>query len=425
MTAITNIAKAARRALKRTFPNSKISVTSPGSIYVKWTDDGPTLEQVHQALVAAGCAIDVTAKYGDHYGGRRFLEANGTGFEFDRYNTTERAAEQQRLEQQRLDYEAERWRENEAVAAAQHAKDAALKPVETSPAVQDQTAFDAFEKLRLRAESDITSDAERLRRPTWAPPLILGEDLAEACLTLGYLTLDDKWIGRLWATFATPKRSDRFLREHVSSLPLTGITCRGFQFHAGEVRGPTHAILFEAQRTSTGEWQFGPHWYPSRYWSPKSREWERLVRKRERAPEFAAKYPSPAHEQEYRTQAEALTRQIAALDAEDLEKAQAHRERQLLHGRALELARLRILEFIHAPDAHMQAAGRLWGHCCICGKELTDPISLERGIGPECLGHKIDGIKHLAKDGHRPESIATIIGMPLDFVAEVLKEAAA
>jgi hypothetical protein len=81
-----------------------------------------------------------------------------------------------------------------------------------------------------------------------------------------------------------------------------------------------------------------------------------------------------------------------------------------------------VLDFIGAPDVQMQAAGRLWGHCCICGKELTDPISLERGIGPECLGHRIDGIKQLAAEGRRPEIIAAIVGMSLGFVNEVMGE---
>src|SRR5262249_14580791 len=122
-----------------------------------------------------------------------------------------------------------------------------------------------------------------------APPMLLSEELGEACLTLEYINGDDKLIGRLWATFATPKHSGRYLREHVSSLPLPGISCRGFQFHAGEARGPVHAILFEAQRTAGNKWQFGPHWHLSRYWSPKSREWERLVRERERCREMLRK----------------------------------------------------------------------------------------------------------------------------------------
>jgi hypothetical protein len=151
-------------------------------------------------------------------------------FWFDRYNAAERTAEQQAREQRQLEYEAERQRENEAVVAAQRVKANAIEPIKWSPSAPttDPTAFEAFETLRQRAESDVSSDADRTRRPTWVPPLILGAELGELCYELGYLTDDDKWIGRLWAIFATPKRSGRYLREHVSNLPLAGISCRGF-----------------------------------------------------------------------------------------------------------------------------------------------------------------------------------------------------
>lgn len=29
--------------------------------------------------------------------------------------------------------------------------------------------------------------------------------------------------------------------------------------------------------------------------------------------------------------------------------------------------------------------GKLSGRCCMCGRDLTDPVSIERGIGPICL----------------------------------------
>jgi hypothetical protein len=406
-------AKSAKAALKRAFPATKFSVTSSGD--VTWTDDGPTVEEVKDALLKSGCAKARTSWNGeqclDTFSGHR-------SYYFDRYNVAERVAEQQKREQDRQEYVLRQQRVNEAVAALSRAKRDAVKPIEqpASAPITDPTAFDAFEKLRLRAETDVAGDQERSRRPTWAPPMILGEELGEACYTLGLLTDDDKWIGRLWATFATPKQSGRYLREHTSTLPLRGISCRGFQFHVGEIRGPT--ILFEAQRTETGEWRFGPWWHPSRYWSSKEREWEGLVREREGLAD--AKYLS---EQERKARTEALTQKIDAIDAEDLVKAQAHRERQQLRGRVLELARQRVLDFIGAPDVQMQMAGRLWGHCCICGKELTDPISLERGIGPECLGARIAGIKRLAAEGRPPEIIAIIVGMSLEFVETVLKEA--
>jgi hypothetical protein len=240
--------------------------------------------------------------------------------------------------------------------------------------------------LRQRAESQVTFDEDAQRRPSWAPPLILGEELAQVCLDLGYLTLDDKWIGRLWATYATPKRSGRWLREHTSKHPLHGIQCRGFKLYAGGTRGTRAALLFEAQRTEAGEWQFGPREYLRDYYSPRSREWEQLIRERERAPSIynAGQLAAVLAE---------LTHKIEAIDAEDHAAAQAYRNRQHFRQRALELARARVLDFIGAPDVQMQLAGRLCGHCCICFKALTDSVSLERGIGPDCFSHIIDGIR--------------------------------
>jgi Family of unknown function (DUF6011) len=99
------------------------------------------------------------------------------------------------------------------------------------------------------------------------------------------------------------------------------------------------------------------------------------------------------------------------------------------------------LERAGAPDAQMPAAGRLSGHCFKCFRELTDPVSLERGIGPDCLEGKVQFIKSAAVSGmHREGSfivygpspdgaptdlslIAYVAAMPLEVVVEVLAEA--
>jgi len=67
----------------------------------------------------------------------------------------------------------------------------------------------------------------------------------------------------------------------------------------------------------------------------------------------------------------------------------------------------------------------LCGHCCNCWRALTDPISLERGIGPECLKHKVDAIRTLAAEGRQLEIIMVLTGMPADFVTAVLNEVTA
>jgi hypothetical protein len=35
--------------------------------------------------------------------------------------------------------------------------------------------------------------------------------------------------------------------------------------------------------------------------------------------------------------------------------------------------------------AEAQKAGHEFGICCVCGAELSDPVSVERGIGPICV----------------------------------------
>lgn len=268
----------------------------------------------------------------------------------------------------------------------------------------------------------IAEDAER--RPSWAPPLILGGELGEACYALGYLTDDDKWIGRLWATFATPKRSGRYLREHVSHLPLHGIQCRGFQLYAGGTRGSRAVLLFEAQRTESGDWRFGPHEWPADYESARRREWERLIREREYL-RYELDYTHTLSEaRRFRVEARLaeIARLIETIDTQDAAGADEHRKHRSLRQRALELASARVLDFIGAPDAQMQLAARLWGYCCICSKELTDPISLERGIGPDCYAKRIKFIHARAADGWPLERIVMLSGMPMDFVTSVLSE---
>ena len=243
MTSPAEIARTAKAVLRRAFPKTKWSVTSNCNIDIVWTDDGPELDQVEEVLLAAGCAEPATG-----WDGNRYLKAQGYSFWFDRHNAAERAAEVEDRERRQREYLDQRLREDEVVAEAHGAKREAMKPASSAPVApaSDPSAFVAFEALRVRVETEVATNTDGQQRPSWAPPLILGEELGKACYVLGYLTDDDKWIGRLWATFATPKRSGQYLRQHISHHPLEGISCRGFQLHAGATRGPTHQILFEA-----------------------------------------------------------------------------------------------------------------------------------------------------------------------------------
>jgi hypothetical protein len=53
---------------------------------------------------------------------------------------------------------------------------------------------------------------------------------------------------------------------------------------------------------------------------------------------------------------------------------------------------------------------------------LTDPISLERGVGPDCIEQIVFMIKALAAKGHDHDRIALVVGMPCAFVDAVLNE---
>jgi len=117
-----------------------------------------------------------------------------------------------------------------------------------------------------------------------------------------------------------------------------------------------------------------------------------------------------------------IDRKIAEIDHADAQKAQQRREKQQLRLRAYELTRARMLDFVGAPDVQMQLAARLWGHCCRCGRELTDPVSLERGIGPDCWNDICNGIRRLAAEGERREVISWLVGVPLELLDTILGE---
>ena len=269
--------RAIKSALRKAFPAAKFSVTRGGA-QIEWEDTGPTVEQVKDALISA--EVVTTRK---DWRGELALEVPGNSLSnsiwFVCFNTAKREADKADAERRAEEYEQQRQRESEAVREAAKARATALaRPLGISPPVENTLpAFEVFEQLRQRAEQDVAADddTERQRRPSWAPPLILGDELHATCVELGLLQPDDKPIARLWAEFADPKKRGTVLREQRSSLPLHGITCRGFELHAGTERGRTLDILFEAQRDKDGKWRFGPHPFTMEYRSTLDSKWKR------------------------------------------------------------------------------------------------------------------------------------------------------
>ena len=36
--------------------------------------------------------------------------------------------------------------------------------------------------------------------------------------------------------------------------------------------------------------------------------------------------------------------------------------------------------------------------CVICGRELSNPVSIRRGMGPVCFAHQIEAVSRLAEE---------------------------
>lgn len=204
--------------------------------------------------------------------------------------------------------------------------------------------MDCLNELRAKAES-LVSD-EPTRRPTWAPRLFIAPELTMLLIEMGWLTGDENADARLWARFTDPRRGTvecegfelRAGEEHSGKMIFyaqyfdKAAVIENLQQHLETVTDPNIRERLEYGLKVTGSkaggWTFGPRY---RVWNP---------------------------------------------------------ERKSKLERIVELGRERVLEFAGAPDKQMREAGRFYGHCCICGKSLTDPISIELGIGPECR-HKL------------------------------------
>jgi Family of unknown function (DUF6011) len=210
---------------------------------------------------------------------------------------------------------------------------------------EQMKALDVLREKATEIAAMTANSGTRTRRPSFAPALLLGDDLVKMLRELEWLGAEDKTVARLWSTFTTPRRGP--------------VRCEGFRLRAGqEHNGKTmwwaqyfdkESVLANIQRQiettndpgyikylynaldvteqRRGGWSFGPHW-TSYIW--RGVDLLPVVKKVE------------------------------------------------------ELSQTRVMEFAGAPAEQMRAAGRYCGHCAICGKALTEPKSLELGIGPEC-----------------------------------------
>ena len=174
--------------------------------------------------------------------------------------------------------------------------------------------MEALETLRSRAEQAV-ADAPITRRPSWAPPLGLGDELAEICRQKGWLKPDDYSMGRVWARFFDPR--DQHRPDWAQGTPHA---CYSFDFRLG-VKSPGRLLIAVRRRYDGGMWSQPGAWHLVR-WYPETRE--------------------PALR--------------------------------------------RLLALAGSPDAEISIAAKAVSMCMCCFRALTDAISIERGIGPECFG---------------------------------------
>jgi hypothetical protein len=250
------------------------------------------------------------------------------------------------------------------------------------------TLDEILENLRKTAE-EFTSEASDTRRPTWAPALVVSEEFVNLARTLGLLAEGDKEIVRLWARFADPRPKGTLLRQEVG-LTLPGIRCRGFELYVGTKRRGIR--LFYAKRGEAG-WETGPsEWRGTATFEQDQLFYERrnLERHIRYMREVIAESGGPEQQPNV---AAGCARAQAEYDQLDVKHQAAKAQREAgdrQRACLLELARARVIELGGGGDAEMMsqmaAGARVTGNCCICGAVLTDPTSVEYGIGPICRG---------------------------------------
>ena len=127
------------------------------------------------------------------------------------------------------------------------------------------------------------SEAERQRRPSWGPPLIIKGELLDACRELGYLAADDKPIVRLWAQFADPKKRVRSCANSTAVTRSPASSAEDSDYMPGASAAWSVRCCSRHNVKNPASWRFGPDVYVSNDGprSPRYREWERLVRTHE------------------------------------------------------------------------------------------------------------------------------------------------
>jgi hypothetical protein len=251
------------------------------------------------------------------------------------------------------------------------------------------TFNEVFEALRATAEADTANYTGTKRRPSWGPAIVLGAEIEKALADLN-TPLPEKPVARLWATFAGRDRVTSYLRDNLSTLPLTGTQVRGFELHLGQDRAGLQLLRAKHGSDAWGVQVGIPYHFPHSWELYRMNEACKETRQRVEVLNGTISGARP-----WRHGGEELARaQLPGAEAELAEYqaivTELNAERDDYKRRLdtlTELIKRRVAEFGGSPRAEMIAGARVTGNCAICGRGLTDPLSLERGIGPECFSH--------------------------------------
>jgi hypothetical protein len=260
-----------------------------------------------------------------------------------------------------------------------------------------------WDALRVRADTEVAQAADT-RRPSWGPPLLLGLDLLEVTEELGWFGLDDPVVARLWGTFFDPRDRHRPVWAAPETHACTGFRLRMVKRADADSEAKRGKVLVTADKHyRTGEWRIGPDWYPPEHYAPKP--WtprepkaavsEATLRKRAKQAQELAELDR-AYAAERGVTLEAFRAEIAAdreawnqraLQQRQERAAPAMRQAELLiRSRDLGLARIATLVAAAGAFERELAAGSAQLSVCMnCGRALTDPQSVERGVGPDCF----------------------------------------
>ena len=233
------------------------------------------------------------------------------------------------------------------------------------------TLSDLFDQLRLRAEADTADAGADRRRPSWAPALVLSDEIVSALVDLNH-PLSDKKVAQLWATFSGRDKEVRV---------------QEFELRLGTER--SGLCLLSAKRGSFGLWDVDTAriGFPLPSYQEFLNAENEYKHARSMVDYYKARLNDPIADPEREHARDELAHHkaiLANIEQAKAERAAARARHQLQLNHLGDLIKQRVADFSGDPLTQMVEGAHATGNCAICGRLLTDPHSIAKGIGPEC-----------------------------------------